>query len=209
MTIEELAMRIQRGESELFPELWERVKGWVRWKAVRRVAASRGAGGADVDDLVQCGAVAMIKAVETFNPVIACFMKHFSLYLLREYTVATDYKTKRAMMDPLNHAVSMDATWNDDKNLSLRDVIPDRANQYEELEYRETMKSISVILADEVNYLPTEEREVIMRRYYWGQPTEEIVKEMVLSPRSVRLRETKALKRLRRSRSLKMVCGAA
>lgn len=70
MTNEELAVRIQRGETGLYSHLWARVEKLVALLAGRYYARSQvtcARAGAQVKDLEQAGYFAMINAVESYR----------------------------------------------------------------------------------------------------------------------------------------------
>lgn len=61
---EDLAVKIQGGERELLPQLWEQVERFVRQQAYRRTCM----GAVDHEDLYQSGFLAVVKAVGSYDP---------------------------------------------------------------------------------------------------------------------------------------------
>ena len=64
MNNEDLAVKIQGGERELLPQLWEQVERFVRQQAYRRTCM----GAVDHEDLYQSGFLAVVKAVGSYDP---------------------------------------------------------------------------------------------------------------------------------------------
>lgn len=68
MTNEELAAKIQQGERELIPELWNQVEKFVSQQAGICARKLEGFGGATEEDMYQSGFLALVDAVDSFNP---------------------------------------------------------------------------------------------------------------------------------------------
>ena len=67
-TNEELAAEIQRGRSDLYGQLWEQVKRFVAYKALRRYEFVQDRSGVDLEDLLQSAFLGLVAAVESFDP---------------------------------------------------------------------------------------------------------------------------------------------
>lgn len=68
MTNEELVALIQGGDREKLPQLWEQVERFVAQQANRRLVLSGGLGGVEFGDLYNAGYLALVAAVDTFDP---------------------------------------------------------------------------------------------------------------------------------------------
>lgn len=68
MTNEELVALIQGGDQEKLPQLWEQVERFVAQQANRRLVLSGGLGGVEFGDLYNAGYLALVAAVDTFDP---------------------------------------------------------------------------------------------------------------------------------------------
>jgi len=66
MSNEELAEKIQNGEKDLLPLLWEQVEKFIYKQAGIRARQLNGLGGVSVDDLCQAGFLALVDAVESY-----------------------------------------------------------------------------------------------------------------------------------------------
>jgi len=125
-TNEELAVRIQNGEKEQLLTLWVQIRRMVL-KQANRWAAS-GQGGAEIEDLLQCGFIAMMRSVDSFDSSAGFkFTTHMFYLLKQEFTDACGQKTQRTRRDLLQAAVSLSMPLVDDEgdSLLLEDTLPD------------------------------------------------------------------------------------
>lgn len=68
MSNEKLVVLIQAGEREYLPQLWAQVERFVAKQASRRMTATGGFGGVEFWDLYDSGYIALVGAVESFDP---------------------------------------------------------------------------------------------------------------------------------------------
>lgn len=198
MSNEELARRIQNGETDLIPTLWEQVRRFIYREAYRRHRATEGLGGVEVDDLVQSGYIALVKAVASFQPDGEyAFLTYLGKQLKTSFAEAGGYRTSKR--DPLNDADSLDAPLTDDTDTTKGDMLADPVDQYEDAERRIWLEQLRDALGKAMEDLPPEWREVL-RRYYWdGQTLEEISAATGIHKNNVDNRRHKGLKQLRRN----------
>ena len=103
---EELVAKIQAGSVELMSELWERVERLVKWKAKRVMTVLEGCPGRSVEfaDLYQSGYLAMVEAVDTYDPVTgASFCTWLMYHLKTVFAEVTGYRTQKGRQEPLNN----------------------------------------------------------------------------------------------------------
>lgn len=96
MSNEELVTVIQAGAVELMGQLWEQVEGLVKWKAKRIMTVLEGCPGRGVEfeDLYQSGYLAMVAAVNTFDPAAGSAFSTWLMYHLKNaFAEATGYRT--------------------------------------------------------------------------------------------------------------------
>ncbi len=113
MTNEELAVLAQGGDREVL------LKQANRWA---------GRGGAEIEDLLQCGFIAVLRAVDSYDASAGyAFTTHLFYLMKQEFTAATGQKTQRERRDPLQTAVSLSMPLVDDEgdSLLLEDILPD------------------------------------------------------------------------------------
>ena len=159
MSNEELVALIQAGDRDRIVELWHQVRRMVYKQAARWA----GLGGTTVEDLEQAGFIAMLRAVDSYDPSRGTKFSTYLFQCLRaEFSVATGQHTKRARLDPLQSAVSLDAPLTDDGAPdTFADLIPDPAAEAA-IEGMDVRLGVAEVLAE----LPEEQRRVIRDRYW-------------------------------------------
>ena len=91
-TNEELVAAVQAGDHDELLKLWEQVRRLVL-KQARRWA---GVGGLEVDDLMQCGFIALMKATDTYDSDGgSAFSTWLVMHIRREFATACGQRTER------------------------------------------------------------------------------------------------------------------
>lgn len=133
---EELVLRVQAGEQDLIPSLWAQVERFVRQQARRRAQFCVGA--VEFDDLYQSGFLALVAAVETFDPDRGMsFIGWMVPHLKTAFNEAAGTRSERQKLDPIHRANSLDQPVNEDGD-ELADLVADplSAQGFEEAETR-------------------------------------------------------------------------
>lgn len=197
MSNEELAVMIQSGERDKLPELWKQVKRFV-WKQANRWAAAVGAtSGATAEDFYQSGFLALVDAVERFEPSAGAFTTILSYALKSEFSITARVRTKHQRMDPLRDAVSLDMPTNAEADGdTLEDFIedPQAVRAFEQVEGQH--EAIERVL----HSLTEDQRAVIRARYYRGLTLEQTERVLGMTRGEAHRTEQKALRALRRPR---------
>ena len=197
MTNEGLARRIQQGERDLLLQLWEQVQRYAHDRAYKWFRATNGRGGQTVQDLEQEAFLALLEALEGWDEKAGPFLPWYSLRLKAAFTAATMQRTKRDMKDPLESALSLDASLLDgeDDLFTLADVVADpRAEQdMEAVAERDLQAGVRRV----VDSLPAEQRRVILLRYYHDMTREQTAQRLHLTRTRAAAIEAKALRLLR------------
>ena len=199
MTNEELVVQIQNGNPELYLELWKNVKKLVSKLAYNRYCISHGRGGVEVEDLVQCGYIALIMAVNNYDAATGWkFTTYLTKTLQTEFARAIGYRTSKR--DPLDDAIRLDAPLGeDDDDSTYYDIVEDPSVSFEgktiddiwiEDLRRELKKAIAAI--------PEEQGEMIQLRYGKGLSVDQISKSRGIDPKTIRSLEQKGLHSLRK-----------
>lgn len=199
MSNEELARRIQNGETDLLPQLWEQVQRFIYREARRRYFATEGLGGVAVEDLVQSGYIALVEAVGYFQPDGEYkFLTYLGKTLKTAFAEAGGYKTSKR--DLLNVADdSLDAPIAEDTDTTRGDMVADPIDQYEDAERRIWLEQLQEAMGKAMDALPAGWRDVL-RRYYWdGQSLDEISAATGIHRNNVDNRRHKGLRQLRRN----------
>lgn len=200
MSNEELALRIQQGERDKLGELWGQVEKFVSMRAGKMARHLDGFGGVTEEDLYQAGFLALVEAVETFDPGQAGFLTWLGYHLKTAFAQAAGYRSVKR--DALDFAADLDAPLQEVDNLTLADAIedPEAAQSFEEVERRAWLADLRGILSSALEALPTRQREALKAHYYQGKTLQEIAAEQGISAERVRQNANKAFRTLRRNR---------
>ncbi|MDE6281644.1 MAG: sigma-70 family RNA polymerase sigma factor [Oscillospiraceae bacterium] len=180
-------------------------------QANRRMAATGGFGGVEFGDLYDSGYIALVAAVESFDPEAGgSFIGWLALHLKTTFAEAGGYRSRKQAQDPLHRAGSLDVPMGDDEDgATLREYIADPVStldfeRVEECQYRTRLRAE---LGTALGRLPAHCRNIIQRRFYRGQTSSAIAAEMGVQPEIVRKWEGEALKQLRHPRTSRPLRG--
>ena len=193
MSNEELAARIQAGERELLPQLWEQVRGFVCKMAIKRYLATNGLGGVEVDDLIQSGFLAVVEAVEYFEPNGEyMFLSYLGNCLKTAFAIAGGYRSNKR--DPLLDCTSLDTPLGDDPDSdTLLDLQEDPSDLIGEAERRIWLEQLRETMNKAISSLPEEEQAVLDCRYWKGLTREETGAALGIEHSQIQRHERKAL----------------
>jgi len=202
MTNEELVEHIQRGEADLVPRLWERVRGLIahrasqfyRWRHGRCAAFE-----VTVDDLIQEGYFAFCCAIQCFDPSKGFRFSTYLYFPLKKYFMEATGGRRDNKFESRNPCASLDMPVGEDGNMSLVDTVRDESAgaPFEAVEDAIVNSQLREVLDSLLTALPKNERDVLERRYYGGQTLRQIAKRTGDKPESVRQLELKGLQKLR------------
>lgn len=201
MTNEELAVRIKTGERDRLLELWEQVRDLIARNAVRRYNSAPGLGGVEVDDLIQAGFIAMVEAVESFDPGAGYkFTTWLNLPLKTAFAEAGGYRSEKQKMDPLHHCDSLDRPIGEDDGdtLGYFQAAPD--DDLEAVERKIWLEQLRATLDRALEELPADWREILKRRYYRSHSQQAVAEALQVKKTIIHGREEKALRRLHHDR---------
>ncbi len=172
MTNEELVALIQTGERERMPELWEQVERFVSMQAGKRARALEGYGGVTQEDLYQSGYLALVAAVDSFNPSAGrSFISWLALALKTAFSEAGGYRSRKQSLDPLHRAGSLDIQVGEDEGsatLGELQADPGAERAFEDAEHQADNDRLHTALVAAIATLPPDLRSVIRDRYYRG-----------------------------------------
>lgn len=205
MSNEELVEAIQAGEDRM-GELWEQIERLVKWKAKRIMTALEACGGRGVefDDLYQSGYIAMVKAVEGYDPAAGAFSTWLGYHLQTAFAEATGYRTQQGRNEPINNAISLDTPLGDDPDSgTIMDVVADPSSlkSQEAVDEAVFQKELQEAVAAALLTVPDSCREILHLRYWKNQTFEEIGDQRGVSKERVRQMEYKGLRILRQPRN--------
>lgn len=200
MTNEELAVKIQQGEQELMPVLWEQVERFVQFSARKRLARRSDRAGIELGDLISAGYIGTVKAVELFNAEQGTFLNILSMTLKTAFAEAGGYRSLRQQRDPLHTAASLDELLPGTDALFLSDTVPDPGAEqdFEDAENKIYLEQLHNALEGALSTLESNQENVIRQRFYNNMTLTAIAKEEGISIEAVRTREGKAFSNLRK-----------
>lgn len=184
------------------PELWASVKPFVARQARRRVRASQ-AGGApcsvEVEDLIQEGFIAFLRAAETYQRGgRMTFLGWLDLHLKTAFNEALGVRRVRDYREPLQWAVSLSQPIGEPGGDTLADVLPWFDTGLEEAEREIWGEQLHAAMVDALAELPADWRRILDLRYWQGQRTKQIAAEEGISHQAIADKTARALKRLRK-----------
>ena len=176
MSNEELAVLVQNGEQDKLMELWGQVRRMALKEAVRWAAYR--SNGAELEDLEQAGFIALMRAVDGFDPTAgARFGTWYYPIMKDEFRRATGRRTAKQAQDPLHTAGSLDIQIGEEDNVAtVGELVPDpvAAQAFSDVEDREWLAQLRPILDRALSILPDRQRDTLVQRYYQGQAIAEI-----------------------------------
>ncbi len=203
MTNEELAIRIQAGDSTCVEELWNNIH-----KLMHRIASNIyrqkqercAATGVTQDDIFQECFFVMLRAVDAYNPNAGyAFNTYIKYHLKNVVNGLLGFRTAGQRYAPLNTCTSLeiDIAGEGDEGLRLEDMIEDLegAEPFEAVEqslmYEELYKA--------VNVLPDQKRQIVWYHFLHEIPLKDCVQllHMHTTGNTFRIKQ-EALRALRR-----------
>ena len=210
MTNEEMAVRIQQGETGLYSLLWERVEKLVTLLAGRYYARSQvtcARSGVEIEDLIQAGYFAMMDTAESFKAGSGYKLTtYLNRHLLNRWAQMLGVKHGREKFDPLNRCISLEKPIaGENKETALGDVIPDKAAEQaiESSFERVYTQQLHDVLESCLDTLRPQEADTIRGRFYRGETLKQIAERQGCTFQYVRIQESNALRGLRRGANLR------
>lgn len=206
MTNEELALAIQAGERERLEELWEQVRRFAWWRARRVLGALDGSREADLDDLMQAAFLALVAAVEYYDPEKGVqLLTYYKATLKTAFAEATGWRTAKQQRDPMHRSDSLDQPmdWSDPDGNTLGDLVADPGNPMEAVEERLYRDWQRETIAKALDKLPADQARILRLRYWEGLTLAQVAQEYRIHLSTVRQRESKALRTLSRRKEIR------
>lgn len=217
MTNEELAVTIKSCTDPamrraLYNQLWTQVSRFIATLARNRMAVLDGAGSVEFDDLYDAGFLALVDAVDRFDPERGRggFLQLLKLRSLRAFSEAGNYVSGHQRHDPLHRAANLDAPVTGqapDDGLTIADTIedPSATVDFDNAERRLFLSQLREEEEAALCSLPGNQGEVVRRRYFSGEALDTVASAMGFTASYAGHIEQNALRRLRtgsRSREL-------
>lgn len=208
MSNEEIALRIQTGETELMEKLREGVEKLIRKQANRVSRALGGRFGAEADDLYQAGYFAVVAAVDTYTADAGSFVNWLMFHLKTAFADASGYRTVKGRRDPMRNSLSLDKPLGEEMDGAVfGDLIPDSlaAATMEAIEETLWREQLHEAMESVLGELPAEQSTVLRQRYYAQQTLANAAQNLGTTAEEVRKLEGKGLKALRHYKLAKKI----
>lgn len=169
MSNEALAMLAKNGGEAALMELWNQVRG-LTWRLMPRWRAAATAGGLTAEDLAQTAFLALLRAVDAFDPERGfAFSTYFTTTLRGEVYAACGLRTEKQSRDPLRYAASLDVPISPDEpeDTTLGDLIEDP-----QAEADIDGAALRLGIAEALEGLPEVQRAAVVRRFWYGLPAD-------------------------------------
>lgn len=190
MTDEELALKAQAGDEAALIELWNNKRGLVYTFAKRRYSPLLDSGlnrGVDMDDFMQCGFLALMRAVKYYDPDKPFA---FSTYVGNACKTEFDYLLRtreHSKIDALDHATSFDKPVVDnDETATLEGTLADPCDRIEAVEEKIFQEQQHQAIEKAFEYIPEKQSTALRLRYYKDKTMQEIGESMGLTYNQVR-----------------------
>ena len=212
MEASKIAAAVQAGQADQL-ELWEAVRRFAYDRAYRWCRAMEGRGGMVLEDYIQVAFLALLEALESWDPAAGAFLTWYGLKLKGAFTEAVGMRTQRDKRDPIHHALSLDAPLTDSESgedFTLADVIEDPyaaagVEAVAELDYQ---RRRTQALATALDGLTEDQRRAVVLRHCNGLTLDQTAARMGTTRATARTAEQKGLRLLRHpiNRELRMYC---
>lgn len=177
MDVDELAIKAKGREEWALLQLWEAVRRFTHEQAYKYIQRGDNAARLELDDLLQAGFLAMVSAVEYFEPGTGSnFLTVYKWFLRSAFAEAGGHRSKKR--DPLLYAESLDLpAWAEDPDSeSGGNLIEDPAGEYAFLyvEYADFLTYCRWLLLAAMRSLTPDQSRRIYNHYFRGETFGEI-----------------------------------
>lgn len=153
----------------------------------------------EVEDLIQEGFIAFLRAAETYQRGgRMTFLGWLDLHLKTAFNEALGVRRVRDYREPLQWAVSLSQPIGEPGGDTLADVLPWFDTGLEEAEREIWGEQLHAAMVDALAELPADWRRILDLRYWQGQRTKQIAAEEGISHQAIADKTARALKRLRK-----------
>ena len=173
MTNEELAMKAKTGDEAALLELWEQNSGLAAIFARRRYSRLEAQGnmcGVDMDDLKQAAFLALVRAVDYYDPDNAgggSFNTAWGFCIKHEFNGLLGVRSSKR--DPLNNCTSLNTPLSDDADAeTLEAIISDPTDDFEKADERMYRAHTKEVLQRELKKLSEDQQRALKLIYYDG-----------------------------------------
>lgn len=178
MTLEDLALAINGGRTDLMTDLWERVQPFIKMKAFAALClADREYPGAELEDLTQEGYFALKRAVDSYKPEHEHrFLTHLGYHLKTSFAGVLGYRTSKR--DLIKKCTSLDIPINDDEpeGETRLDFLPDDSDLIADKEDQIYQEQLREALEGLIGLLNPKGADIIRSYYFAGESARDIAR---------------------------------
>ncbi|MFQ7101477.1 MAG: hypothetical protein ACLRQA_00395 [Anaerovoracaceae bacterium] len=173
-TVEELALKVQQGEKEYMPQLWESVNRFISMQARRTLNGYPDHYKELLPDMVNEAYFALLKAVQDFEAGKGMFLTYLGYHIKNAFTtVLYCGRGIRHKNDPLNTASSLDEPLKDSEELTLVDMLIDDTAEayYRRIEDNDFWLSVNELLNEAIGHIRDNKGREIVRYMFDNECT--------------------------------------
>lgn len=202
MTNEELCQAINNGTGDnnsLLLQLMRQNYGFIYQQAKKWAAAFADRPDIDIEDLTQSAFLAVLDAVQRYDPDRGKFISILSYTLKAAFSEACGMYSERRRKDPLNRALSLDDTCESDSDTPFVELVPDNSSEeaFEAVDDEIIRQQLHELLQKALATIPKKEARAINAHYLQGKTQAEIREEMNVSGSYVSAIIRSGIRRLR------------
>lgn len=206
MTNEDLVILIQQGQTELYNELWERVRKLIVMLIDKRIQNRILPNDTDKEDFHQCAYFVLLAAVKAYDSNKPYkFNTYLDLHVRNAVNITINHGKRVGQNIPTIKEYSYNETiaGDDGEETERLELMQDENSlyEYEPLE----VSDLQAHVRQAVSELPDRQQEVIRRYYLQGTSLTDIAKEKGVAVSNIQQRKNQGLQMLRRNRELKQV----
>jgi RNA polymerase sigma factor (sigma-70 family) len=210
MSNEELAVLIKAGETSHYSQLWTQCERFFRHKAYSYYFRNKDrtdSAGQTADDFYNSCFLALVKAVESYNPESG-----YTLLTYCKYPMLNEFRslmgTRSSRRDPLNdyNNLSLDKTVSDEEGSEIYSELvedPESLTPFEEMTDRQYTLKLRTDLEAALDTLTEREADIIRSHYFKGIPVEQIAVKYGVTRQVGNVIKANALINLRRCAEIK------
>ena len=200
MTNEELVTAIRGGNNDLILDLWNQTQRFIGQRASIFYSKLGTTRGITEEDLKQSGFIALMNAVNGYDPGQGClFLTYLGYHLQNQFAAAAGMRTDRQANDPVNTPISLNAPLRDDEATTLLDTLPGGENGIVDAEKRIYQEQLRDTLEQALNEIRPEDAEALRELYFNGKTLQEAGEATGAGINITQHRKLRGLKALKRS----------
>lgn len=210
-TNEQIVELIRQGRTDLYLELWNRLRRFIGKMAYKRIVSSRGfngnpCGGVEIEDLIQAGYLAMTEAVKTYDPAEGMFNTWLGFYLRKAFNEAQGIRHGEGRA--IDKAVSLDKPIYEDSDETLLDMVAstlsDGRDDYEAADDKIYNDELRAALERALDEIPEGQAKILRRTELDNKTYREAGEEIGVSKERVRQLRRDGINSLRQNRGLRL-----